>query len=51
MRVAEGALEELKKSVDAIIIVPNDRLLNTISRETTAKDAFAMCDNVLKQAV
>ena len=51
MRLAEQGLEELKKSVDAIIIIPNDRLLNSISRETTAKDAFAMCDNVLKQAV
>jgi cell division protein FtsZ len=51
MRLAEQGLEELKKSVDAIIIIPNDRLLNSIDRTTTAKNAFAMCDDVLKQAV
>ncbi|MDP3996535.1 MAG: cell division protein FtsZ [bacterium] len=51
MKIAEAALDELRKSVDAIIIVPNDRLLATISKETTAKQAFAMCDDVLKQAV
>jgi cell division protein FtsZ len=37
--------------VDALIVIPNDRLLSTISRETTAKQAFAMCDDILKQAV
>ena len=51
MKIAEQSLEELRKSVDALIIIPNDRLLSTISRETTAKQAFAICDDVLKQAV
>jgi cell division protein FtsZ len=51
MKIAEAALEDLRKEVDAIIVVPNDRLLNNISKETTAKNAFAMCDDVLKQAV
>jgi cell division protein FtsZ len=51
MKIAEQALEELRKSVDAVIVIPNDRLLTTISRETTAKAAFAMCDDILKQAV
>lgn len=51
MKVAEAALDELKKEVDAIIVIPNDRLLNTIDQTTTAKNAFAMCDEVLKQAV
>jgi cell division protein FtsZ len=32
-------------------VIPNDRLLNNISKETTAKNAFAMCDDVLKSAV
>jgi cell division protein FtsZ len=50
-RFAEQGLEELKKSVDAIVIIPNDRLLVNISKETTARSAFAMCDDVLKQAV
>ena len=51
MKIAEQSLEELRKGVDALIIIPNDRLLSTISRETTAKQAFATCDDILKQAV
>jgi cell division protein FtsZ len=51
MKIAEQSLEELRKGVDALIIIPNDRLLSTISRETTAKAAFSMCDDILKQAV
>jgi cell division protein FtsZ len=51
MRLAEQGIAELRKEVDAIIIIPNDRILATISKETTAKSAFAICDEVLKQAV
>jgi cell division protein FtsZ len=50
-KLAEQGLEELKKSVDAIIVIPNDRLLSTIDKNTTMKNAFAMCDDVLKNAV
>lgn len=51
MKLAEGGLDELRQAVDAIIVIPNDRLLGAISKETTAKNAFAMCDNILKEAV
>ncbi|MHB1316793.1 MAG: cell division protein FtsZ [Minisyncoccota bacterium] len=51
MKLAETGLDELKQSVDAIIVIPNDRLLSTISKETTAKSAFSMCDDILKSAV
>ncbi len=51
MRIAEVGLEELRQSVDALIVIPNDRLLATIDKETSAKNAFAMCDDILKQAV
>ncbi|HEY4511621.1 MAG TPA: cell division protein FtsZ [Candidatus Paceibacterota bacterium] len=51
LKIAEGALEELRKEVDAIIIIPNDRLLSIIDKNTTARNAFAMCDEILKQAV
>lgn len=51
MRIAEDGIGDMKNAVDALIVVPNDRLLNTVSKETTARDAFAMCDEVLKQAV
>lgn len=51
IKIAEQALENLRKEVDAIIVIPNDRLLANIDRNTTAKAAFALCDEVLKQAV
>ena len=50
-RLAEQGLAELRKAVDAIIIVPNDKLLAVVSRDTGIKNAFAMCDDILKQAV
>ncbi|MCA9363907.1 cell division protein FtsZ [Candidatus Kaiserbacteria bacterium] len=51
MRLALEGIEELKKEVDALITIPNDRLLAIVDRETSVKNAFAQCDNVLKQAV
>lgn len=51
MRLAEEGLAELSKSVDALVVVPNDKLMSAISKDTTARDAFAMSDEVLKQAV
>ncbi|MEI6238266.1 MAG: cell division protein FtsZ [bacterium] len=51
LQVADDALSELRKEVDAIIIIPNDRLLKIIDKNTTAKNAFAMCDEILRQAV
>lgn len=50
-KIADEALDSLRKEVDAIIVIPNDRLLANISKETTAKSAFGMCDDVLKSAV
>jgi cell division protein FtsZ len=51
MRIAEAGIEELKQTVDALIIIPNDRLLQTVDKNITAKNAFAVCDNILKEAV
>jgi cell division protein FtsZ len=51
MGIAEQAIEELKSSVDALIVIPNDRLLQTVEKNITAKNAFAICDNILKEAV
>lgn len=50
-RLADSGLAELRKAVDALIIIPNDKLLAIVSRETGIKNAFAMCDDILKQAV
>src|SRR6202451_4092107 len=51
LRLAETGLAELRKAVDALIIIPNDKLLQIVSRDTGIKNAFAMCDDILKQAV
>jgi cell division protein FtsZ len=51
MRLALQGIDELKKEVDALITIPNDRLLAIVDRETTIRNAFEQCDNVLKQAV
>ena len=51
MRLALQGIEELKKEVDALITIPNDRLLAIVDKETSVKNAFEQCDNVLKQAV
>jgi cell division protein FtsZ len=48
---ADRCLEELKAGVDSLIIIPNQRLINASSKNTGVKDAFAMADNVLRQAV
>lgn len=47
---AEG-IERLKEQVDALIVIPNDRLLSISDRRTSLNDAFKLADNVLHQAV
>tara|TARA_B100000508_G_scaffold140846_2_gene143830 strand:+ start:10840 stop:12099 length:1260 start_codon:yes stop_codon:yes gene_type:complete len=51
MRLALQGIEELKQEVDALITIPNDRLLAIVDKETTVKNAFEQCDNILRQAV
>jgi len=51
MKIAEKGIDELAKEVDAIIIIPNDKLLQLADKNTSFKDAFATCDEVLRQAV
>ncbi len=51
MRAAEEGIAQLKAEVDAIITIPNDRLLEIVDRDTSILNAFALCDDVLRQAV
>jgi len=50
-RIADQGLEELRKNVDALIVVPNDRIMSVADKDTTFKSAFTMSDEVLRQAV
>ena len=51
MEQAEVGLEELRKHVDTIIVIPNDRLRDMIDRTTPMIDAFKEVDNVLRRGV
>ena len=48
---AEAAIDKLRGSVDTLIIIPNDRLLQTIDRDTPLTEAFKVADDVLRQGV
>ncbi len=50
-RVAEKGLSELAATVDTVIAVPNQRLLDVVGDDTSFLDAFQMADDVLLQAV
>ena len=50
-RLAREGADNLKKEVDALIMIPNDRLLAAVEKDTGIKNAFEMCDDILKQAV
>ncbi len=48
---AERGIESLKSKVDALVVIPNDKLLQIIDRKTSMIDAFVMADDVLRQGV
>jgi len=48
---AEDGIEALKKHVDALIVIPNERLLQVVERRTSIIEAFRMADDVLRQGV
>lgn len=50
-RNADSAINELREAVDTLIVIPNDRLLQTIDRQTPLMEAFKVADDVLRQGV
>ena len=50
-RIAEEGLAELASEIDALITVPNDRLLATTGRDRSLAEAFKLADDVLRQGV
>ncbi|MCA9337802.1 cell division protein FtsZ [Candidatus Saccharibacteria bacterium] len=50
-RNADIAINNLRQSVDTLITIPNDRLLQTIDRQTPLLEAFKVADDVLRQGV
>ena len=51
MSNAIAGIERLKESVDTLIVIPNDRLLEIVDRRTTMPDALKKADEVLQKAV
>jgi cell division protein FtsZ len=50
-RNADAAIDNLRDAVDTLITIPNDRLLQTIDRQTPLLEAFKVADDVLRQGV
>ncbi len=50
-KLAEHGLAELASTVDTVITIPNDRLLNILTRSSTLLEGFRLADDVLRQAV
>ena len=51
MKNAEMGINELKQSVDTLVVIPNDRLLQVVSKNTTVLEAFRIADDVLRQGI
>lgn len=50
-RIAEQAIEVLKKEVDTLIVIPNQKLLDVVDEQVSMIDAFAMINDVLNRSV
>ena len=50
MLQAHDGIETLRKNVDTLIVIPNDRLLDVVGEATPLQDAFLLADDVLRQA-
>ena len=50
-KTAEAGIEELRKYVDSLIVLPNEKLLSELDEEVSMRDAFVAADDVLKGAV
>lgn len=51
MMVAEEGIENLREKVDALIVIPNQRLIEVVDKNMTLQEAFKMADSVLGQGV
>jgi cell division protein FtsZ len=48
---AEDGIKNLREKVDALIVIPNDRLTQVVDKKTTLEEAFRIADDVLRQGV
>ncbi len=50
-RIAEEGIKRLRESVDTLIVIPNDRLLQVVDKKATVQQAFITADDVLRQGI
>ncbi len=51
MKNAETGIAELRQNVDTLVVIPNDRLLQVVSKGTSMLDAFRIADDILRQGI
>lgn len=51
MTQADSGIEELRNCVDTLIVIPNEKLLQVVEKQTSVMEAFKMADDVLRQGV
>ncbi len=51
MKNAEGGIQDLMLRVDTLVVIPNDRLLQVVTKGTTMMEAFNIADDVLRQGI
>ncbi len=51
MKNAESGLKKLRESIDTLVVIPNDKLLEISDKKTTMLEAFSLADDVLRQGI
>lgn len=49
--IAEQGIQEMRKSVDSLLVIPNEKLFENIDKDTSSEEAFRMVDDVLRKAI
>jgi len=48
---AQAGIQEMRKHSDCLLVIPNDRILSVVGRDTTSDEAYRKADDVLRQAI
>ncbi len=48
---AQAGIHEMRKNADCLLVIPNDRILSVVGRDTSSEDAYRKADDVLRQAI
>ena len=49
--MAQAGIHELRKNLDSLLVIPNDRILTEVDRQATSTEAYRLADDVLRQAI